>query len=130
MNLYLFNDKNIASAFGIGTYIKELVSALESSNIHIHIVHLHAVCPTFEIEKTNQIENWYIPEICNNEISFNSIQNIEDYCRNVLYLLRLYIPEDTENLIFHFNYNQYQWLAKELKTVFDCKTVTTIHFVK
>ena len=135
MNLYLFNDNNIASVFGIGTYIRELVSALESSDIHIHIIHLHSNRSKFEIEKTNgielnSVENWYIPKVCDGSISFNSIQNIEDYCRNVLYFLRLYIPEDTKDLIFHFNYNQYQWLAKELKTVFDCKTVTTLHFIK
>ena len=132
MNLYLFNDNNIASAFGIGTYIKELVSALtlNSSNIHIHIVHLHAARPKFEIETINQIENWYLPEVCNDEISFSSIRNIEVYCRNVLYLLRLYISENKKNLIFHFNYNHYQLLAKELKAFFDCKIVTTIHFVK
>ena len=130
MQLYLFDDNNIASVFGIGTYIRELVATLESSGIHIHIVHLHSNRPRFEIEKTDQVENWYIPKVYNDGISFNSVQNIEDYCRNVLYLLRLHIPEDTENLIFHFNYNQYQWLAKELKTAFNCTTVTTVHFVK
>jgi len=130
MNLYLFDDNNIASVFGIGTYIRELVFTLEYSGIHIHVVHLNSNRPTFEIEKTNQIEHWFIPKVNNNEISFNSIKRIEDYFLNVLYLLRLHIPVDTENLIFHFNYNQYQWLAKELKTVFKCTTVATVHFFK
>ena len=63
MNLYLFNDNDSAAVYGIGTYIKELTLALEESEIHVHIVHLHSVRPKFEIVKTNQVEEWYIPEI-------------------------------------------------------------------
>jgi len=58
-----------------------------------------------------------------------TIQMLEDYYRNVVYLLRLHI-KDTKGLVFHFNYNQSYFLSKELKTVFDCKTVATVHFIK
>ena len=33
-------------------------------------------------------------------------------------------------MIFHFNFNQSYFLSKALKTVFDCKTVATVHFIK
>jgi len=129
MNLYLFNANDSAATYGIGTYLKELTNALEDAGINLHIIHLHSVCPEFEIVKTNHIENWYIPEVRNQRTFSGTIQKLEDYCRNVIYLLRLYI-QDTKDLIFHFNYNQYQFLARELKTVFECKTVAAVHFTK
>ena len=129
MNLYLFNDNDSAAIYGIGTYLKELTHALEDNAINIHIVHLRSARPKFEIEKTNRIENWYIPEAHNHNTFAGSIQKVEDYYLNVIYLLRLYI-KDTKDLIFHFNYNQSQALAKGLKEVFDCKAVVTVHYVK
>jgi len=127
MNLYLFNDNDSAAVYGIGTYIKELTHALEGSGIHVHIVHLHSTRPEFEIVKTDQVEEWHIPEVRNHNTFSGSVQLIEDYCRNVIYLFRLYV-KDTKDLVFHFNFNSYQSLAKGLKSVFDCKTVTTVHF--
>ena len=129
MNLYLFNDNDSAAVYGIGTYIKELTHALEGSGIHVHIVYLHSTRPEFEIVKTDQVEEWHIPEVRNHNTFSGSVQLIEDYCRNVIYLFRLYV-KDTKDLVFHFNFNLYQYFAKELKSVFDCKTVTTVHFSK
>jgi len=142
MNLYLFSDNDVAARFGIGTYLKEMTHALEGTSIHVHIVHLHSARPEFIIEKsrlflrqndrsllTGQVENWYIPEVRNQNTFDGTIQKVEDYFRNVIYLLRLNIKETTD-LVFHFNYNQSQALAKGLKEIFDCKTVTTIHFMK
>ena len=129
MNLYLFNDNDSAATFGIGTYLNELTNALKDSAIHVHIVHLHATRPEFNIEKADQIEHWYIPEVRNENTFSGSIQKIEAYFRNVIYLLRLNI-KDKKNLVFHFNYNLCFALAKGLKEVYDCKTVTTVHFMK
>ena len=127
MNLYLFNANDSAATFGIGTYIKELTNALKGIGIHIHIVHLHYACTKFEIVKKSDVENWYIPEVRNDNTFSGSVQKAEDYYRNVIYILRLNI-KDTKNLIFHFNYNQCFALAKGLKEVFECKTVTTAHY--
>ena len=129
MNLYIFNDNDSAARFGIGTYLNELTHALEDTDIHVHIVHLHSVRPKFVIDKTNRVENWYIPEVHNQNTFDGPIQKVEYYYRNVIYLLRLNI-KDRKDLIFHFNYNQCYALAKGIKEVFDCKTVTTIHFMK
>lgn len=129
MNLYLFKNTDSSAIFGIGTYFNELISALENSTIRVHVVHLHSIFPEFEIVKTNNVENWYIPEVCNNNTFSGDTQKIEDYYQNVIYLLRLHI-KDTKDLIFHFNYNQCQLLPKRLKAIFECKTITTIHYVK
>jgi glycosyltransferase involved in cell wall biosynthesis len=129
MNLYLFNDNEGASTYGIGTYLKELTEALENTFINVHLVHLRSIRPEFEVEKTDQVEHWYIPEVKNNNTFSGSASKIEGYSRNVVYLLRLHI-KNTKDLVFHFNYNICQLLAKELKTVFNCKTVTTVHYAK
>ena len=129
MNLYLFSDTDSAAVYGIGTYLRELTRALEDTGINVHIVHLRSVRPKFEIVKTNQIENWYIPEVRYENYSIDVIQEIEDYYRNVVYLFRLQI-KDTKKLIFQFNFNNCYSLAKGLKSVFDCKTVAVIHYTK
>ena len=129
MNLYLFNANDSAAVYGIGTYLKELTSVLEGTAINVHIIHLHSVRPEFEIEKTNTAENWYIPEVRNFHTFSGTIRKMEDYYLNVIYLLRIHI-KDTKDLLFHFNYNQSQFLAKELKTVFNCRTVAVVHFNK
>jgi len=129
MNLYLFNDNDSAYTYGIGTYLKELTESLESTTIHVHIVHLHSVRSEFEIVKTKKIEHWYIPEVKNNNTLSGSVQKVNGYLLNVSYLLWLNI-KDTKNLVFHFNYNTSQPLAKELKMKFNCKTVATVHYLK
>ena len=129
MNLYLFNANDSAATYGIGSYLKELTQTLEGACINIHIVHLHSARPEFEKVKTGYVENWHVPEVRNQNTFSGTIQMLEDYYRNVVYLLRLHI-KDTKGLVFHFNYNQSYFLSKELKTVFDCKTVATVHFIK
>ena len=129
MNLYLFNAPGSAATYGIGNYIKELTYALEGTVINVHVVNLHSSSTEFEIVKEDHHENWYVPEVFNQNTFSGSMQKLEDYCRNVIYLLRLNI-KDTKDLVFHINYNHYQFFAKELKTAFDCKTVATVHFMK
>ena len=129
MNLYLFNANDSAATYGIGSYLRELTRALEGADINIRIVHLHAARPEFEIVKTGRVENWYVPEVRHRNTFSGSVQKLEDYYHNVVYLLRLHI-KDTKDLIFHFNYNQSYFLAEKLKTVFECKTVATVHFIK
>jgi len=129
MNLYLFNLHGSAATYGIGTYLSELTQALAGTDVKIHIVHLHSTQPEFEIVSTDQVENWFVPEaIIANTIAGDGWK-LENYYRNVIYLLRLYIKE-TDGLVFHFNYNQFWYLSKGLKAAFDCQTVCTVHFLK
>jgi glycosyltransferase len=128
MNLYLFNDNDNAVTYGIGTYLKELTCALDGTSVNVHVVHLHSIQPGFQIIKINQVENWYVPEVRNDNTFAGVVQKMEDYYRNIIYLLRFHI-KDTKELIFHFNFNQYQALAKGLKEAFECKTVATAHFI-
>ncbi len=129
MNLYLFNANDSAATYGIGTYLNELTGALAGTEIRIHIVHLHADRPEFEIVTKELVEHWYIPDVCNKSTASGLVLKLEDYYRNVVYLLLLNM-NDTKDLVFHFNYNHSYWLAKRLKEVFTCQTECTVHFMK
>lgn len=129
MNLYLFDDNDSASVYGIGTYIKALTEALKNTFVRVRIVHLRSVRPEFEIEKINRVEHWYIPEVRNENTFSGNVSKVEGYFRDVVQILRLHI-KNTNDLVFHFNFNHYQAFAKELKASFNCKTVTTVHFMK
>jgi len=85
INLYIFNRTSPAAVFGVGTYIRELTTALKSSNINLCVVHLHSEKPDMEMEESDSIRHWYIPV----PTSIQNYQNHEEqkerfYC-NVLY---------------------------------------------
>ena len=125
MNLYIFHTSSEAAVYGIGTYIRELATALHHSKIKVCVVNLRAHIHQMRMEETSDgVKRWYFPE----SIEQMETDHLSDlYYRNIVYLLQLYI-EDKSNLIFHLNANQSSKFAKELKKAFDCKIVLTIHY--
>ena len=128
INLYIFNEVSRAAVYGVGTYIKELVTALKNSNINICVVHLRSEKPDEESEKSENIRHWYIPSPIGRNVSLDWEQQSELYFRNVVYLLQMDI-KDTNNLIFHLNFNQSGKLIEKLRESFACKITTTIHYL-
>ena len=127
VNLYIFNESSRAAVYGIGTYIKELTSALKDSGINVCIVHLRSNKPDEELAESDDIRHLYIPPPINRNTSLDWNSQSELYYRNVVYLLRLQI-EETSRLVFHLNYNQNGKLADELKKTFACKVIATVHY--
>lgn len=125
MNLYIFHTSSEAAVYGIGTYIRELATALRHSKIKVCVVNLRAHISQMRMEETSDgVKRWYFPEPIEQMVT----DHLSDlYYRNIVYLLQLYI-EDKSNLIFHLNANQSSKFAKELKKAFDCKIVLTIHY--
>lgn len=125
MNLYIFHTSSEAAVYGVGTYIRELTTALRHSKIKVCVINLRAHIPQIRIEETSDgIKRWYFPEPIE-QLATDGLCDL--YYRNIVYLLQSYI-EDKSNLIFHLNANQSSKFAKELKTAFDCKIVLTIHY--
>ncbi|MDR2919142.1 MAG: TIGR04157 family glycosyltransferase [Tannerella sp.] len=125
MNLYIFHTSSEAAVYGIGTYIRELTTALRHSKIKVCVINLRAHISQIRIEETSDgIKRWYFPEPME-QLATDHLSDL--YYRNIVYLLQLYI-EDKSNLIFHLNANQSSKFAEELKKVFDCKIVLTIHY--
>ncbi|MDR2919144.1 MAG: hypothetical protein LBV72_07260 [Tannerella sp.] len=125
MNLYIFNEIRLGAVYGIGTYIRELSSALKNSDIHVCIVNLASEKPQIQIEEIDGIKQWNFPSPV--QWISSSEEQWDLYHHNVVYLLQLRI-KDKKNLIFHLNYNQKSRLAEELKKAFDCKIMLTIHY--
>lgn len=125
MNLYVFCEKTLGNVYGIGTYIRELVSTLKNSAINVYIINLASEKPQIKIEEINGTTYWHFPPPI--QWSKELEEHWDLYHRNIVYLLQLHI-KDKNNLIFHLNYNQKVGLAKELKKAFNCKIVLTIHF--
>ncbi len=126
MNLYLLNETRLGAVYGIGTYIRELTTALKNSDIHVCIVNLTSEKSQIEIEEIDGIKHWYFPLPV--QWRSNSEEQWDLYHRNVVYLFQLHI-KDKKDLIFHLNYNQKGKLAEELKKSFDCRIVLTIHYL-
>lgn len=60
-NLYLFNEDSRASAYGIGTYIKQLLSCVELEEYNVSVIHFRSDRKEFETEVRNAVTYYYIP---------------------------------------------------------------------
>jgi len=125
-NLYIFNEGT--AAYGKGTYFNELTTTLKCSNINVCLIQLFSDTPNEDLMELDGIRYWHIP-IPIKDTSLNSNRKDELYYRNVVYLLQLHI-KGTNNLIFHLNFMHSRLLAEELRRVFTCKIVLTIHYLK
>ena len=127
MNLYIFNETSRAAIYGIGTYIGELTAALKDSEINVNLVHLRSDKKDVEITESDDIRHIHIPNPINRNSSPDPNKLRDLYNRNVAYILRMQI-KDTENPVFHLNYNQSGKLAEALKKAFGCRIVMTVHY--
>ena len=63
MNLYIFHTSSEAAVYGIGTYIRELATALHHSKIKVCVVNLRAHIHQMRMEETSDgVKRWYFPE--------------------------------------------------------------------
>lgn len=127
MNLYIFNQTRRGTIFGVGTYIRELTQALKGCGINVCVVNL--ISEKFQIQKeqVEGIEYWYFPLAIYDQRTKSNQEQWELYYRNIVYLLQLHI-KDRNDLIFHLNFSECSRLAEELKNVFNCSIVATLHF--
>ena len=127
MNLYIFNETRRGAVFGIGTYIRELITALQESDIHICVVNLLSEKSHITMEEADGIRHWYFPEPIPDTRASEPKEQRQMYFHNVVYLLQLYIQDKTD-LRFHLNFPQCESFVDELKNTFDCKVVSVVHF--
>lgn len=126
MNLYIFNEINIASVYGIGTYIRELISVLKNCDLKVCVVNLNSDKPQIKSEEIDGVLYLNFPSPIQWSKSLHEQWDL--YHHNIVYWLKLHI-KDKENLIFHLNYNQKSGLAKDLKNAFECKVILTVHYL-
>jgi len=101
------------------------VNALKN-DINICVINLFAKTHTIETECIDEVNYIHIPESL---YLTDDLRSVNKYYRNVVCVLKLYITE-TENLIFHYNYNQGKQLLEEIKKEFSCKIISVIHYME
>jgi glycosyltransferase len=126
INLYVFNETSRAAIYGIGTYINELTLCLKDViNINPNIVKLNDECKESTIETGERTIYWKIPGSRYYGNDYEKQHKM--YYQSVVTLLSQYIPS-TENMIVHFNYLQSLPLLNSMKSTFNCKTVSVVHY--
>ena len=128
MNLYIFNQSRRGGAvYGVGTYIRELTAALKDSEIKVYVVNLASLKPQIQKEEIDGIQYWHFPAPV--QWTESNPYQWALYYRNIVYVLQLH-SKDKKELIFHLNYMENKPLADALKSVFDCKTVLVVHYLR
>lgn len=121
--LYLFNNESRAAQYGIGTYIRQMISCLKRKDVYLlNIVNIDSAHKELQEEYNDGIRYINIPAI------HGIYRYSERYYKNIAFLLFQYIEEEAE-CIFHFNYIHHLLLAKRLKQRFrNSKIIVTIHY--
>jgi len=109
MNYYIINNASRAAAYGIGSYVRQLSTALKrQSSLRLYFIDLYAEEKEFTVAKDEDgLTHYKIPMI-------SARTENEEYCRMAYYLLSPYLSE-TEPEVFHFNYFQHYPFALLLK---------------
>lgn len=125
-HLYLFNEGSRAAIYGIGTYIRQMITLFSGrQDIKLNVVVLNSDKNEFEVEEKDGYRGFYF-----SRVSLPS-DKLEIYIRNSWYVLYAYIKEigEGDRLFFHFNYAQELPLLKLVKQYFpECTTLFTIHY--
>ena len=140
INLYIFEKICRAKTYGMGTYIKELTTALKGKDMNVCIIHLQSYNKNSETEKqihlnkkkdvtdADGIRHLHISIPITLDRSINNNEKDESYYSEIVSQLKLYININ-ESLIFHLNLLDNQIFIFQLRTTFDCRIVNTVHSI-
>lgn len=122
--IYIFNSASRAANYGIGTYIDQLTTCLNKTDISFDIIYLNGTGK----EVTSTDKKGY-RQISIPAANYKSKKEMEYYHRNVVYLLDEYIVQekDTE-CIFHLNFMTNPYFVSCLKKRYKCKIVLVCHY--
>lgn len=124
--LFIIDNGGVSSLYGIGTYVRTLVNALENSNLEIVIVELFSPITCVKIISNSYCTYLYFPD-WKQKYKFK-IDYESQYLRNVVaYLAIHYDIGRNDAPIFHLNFVDIIFI-KTLKRYFNCSIVLTIHF--
>ena len=122
MKYYLINHASRTAAYGIGTYIKNLLQCLKGiPEIKPVLIDLSADVDEFSVTERDGLEHIMIP-------INNKPYGGELYAHAIVNLLTDYLPTE-EHCVFHFNYFQHYDLARLLKSRYShCHLIFAIHY--
>lgn len=119
--IVIVNFATRGAAYGIGTYLKELIYCLRQTEIKVNFLDMNPFQAEFSINEEEGVRTLSFP------FSY-SIRVMQNYFRRVATLLKLYFS-DSSDLIFQFNHCSQREFIQCIKTIFpQCRTIFTVHF--
>ena len=119
-HIFIINEKNLASSYGVGTYINEYIKCLRRFDLEIHLVTLFC-----DEELYNLYENEFVDYI---NIPTTILKNTKYYHQSVCAIIKLYYAK-IEKPLFHLNFHQNIFFVKYIKDYFnDAIILYTIHY--
>lgn len=127
--IFIVSKGTRTSYYGVGTYIGQLVSALETSSWCINIVELDAPLTECNLYVENHIRYFKIP--CSIETAKWNIQDERYYHRSVFYWLMTHTDlNHGESVYCHFNFSDSYELAKLFKKHWKAIILFTLHYME
>ena len=125
IKVFIFNSLCRGSLYGIGTYIRELIVALDKAHIDYGIVNLYGTGNDVTTSEEAGHITINIPRV-----QFINKNGSKYYTRNVSYLLQEFIKTEKDvKLIFHLNFMTDPDLVDSLKRKFPkSKVVLVAHY--
>ena len=123
---FIINNASRASNYGVGTYLKQLLSCLSSlSDVQISMIDMDADTKEYTIKKDESGYTHYIIPRAYGSAKY------ELYCKSVFYFLAQRIKiQSKDTLIFHFNFYHHYDIATRLKAYFPkSKIVLAVHYL-
>lgn len=122
--VYIFFSNSRAAAYGIGTYITQLINCLRDEKIKFGLIYIHAEGDEVTITEEEGYQLISIPTM-----DFSKSRSRQYYARNIAYLLKEIIPyEKGVEYIFHLNFMNNPELVTNLKKMFKCKVILVAHY--
>lgn len=125
-HVYILNEGCRGSAYGVGTYIKQLAECLKDmDNLLLHVVHLNSNEEQCEVLTEKGYDELLLPR---NNLMFNG--KYDRYCRHIWYLIRLHIKiAEGDVVYFLLNYVGHQALIPLMREQYPgCRIYFVIHF--
>ena len=125
-HIYLFNEGSRAAVYGIGTYIRQMITCLTSiEDLVLHIVRLNSDVECFEVVNSkNGYEEINIPSSL-----FSMGDRWKRHYRNCWYLIHSNMQiKKEEPVYFLLNYTNHHLMIPEIKKTFpSCQITFVIH---
>lgn len=126
----LIDEESRSSIYGIGTYIKQLMSILQPTEFGVvHVILASNKTNAISIEEHNDNAQINVAKFENRGYIGNDIVSMKNiYYRNALFALHPYLKND-EKVIFHLNTMQLETFASLIKYYFNKSLIIlTVHY--
>ena len=101
IHVYLLNEGSRAAAYGIGTYVRQMMECLQGlETVTLHVVNLSSDEKESVVKNEKEVEMFYVPSIPPVFSGYN-----KRYIRHAWFLIRQFIRIEKNDEICSFGFN-------------------------